>query len=40
VAGIERPARQTHARSLTSGAEYLNGYRDIVGFGWLILTPA
>ncbi|MER7419812.1 class I SAM-dependent methyltransferase [Micromonospora peucetia] len=40
-AGIERLGT-SEARAFADQRrdEYLNGYRDVVGFGWLILTPA
>jgi len=40
-AGIERlgtPAARAFADQRRDG--YLSGYRGVVGFGWLILTPA
>ncbi|MEU4771170.1 class I SAM-dependent methyltransferase [Micromonospora sp. NPDC023644] len=40
-AGIERlgtPEARAFADQRRDG--YLNGYRDVVGFGWLVLTPA
>ncbi|MEH0970018.1 methyltransferase domain-containing protein [Micromonospora sp. CPCC 205546] len=40
-AGIERLGTpQARAFVDERRDEYLNGYRDVVGFGWLILTPA
>lgn len=40
-AGIERLGTpEARAFADERRAEYLDGYRDVVGFGWLILTPA
>ncbi|MBQ1074178.1 hypothetical protein KBX06_13560 [Micromonospora sp. C31] len=41
TAGIERLSTpEARAFADERRAEYLDGYRDVVGFGWLILAPA
>jgi hypothetical protein len=38
IEGLGTPDARAFADQRRDG--YLTGYRDIVGFGWLILTPA